>query len=57
MGLKELVNRINRSKEWNPEDLKELCKLAGMENEWEKADGENFEEVAYMAAEKLGIKI
>ena len=57
MELQELVKRINGSKEWNPEDLKELCYMAGMSEEWEKSDGENFEEVAYMAAEKLGIEI
>lgn len=57
MELKELVKRINKSDTWNPEDLKELCRLAGMEKEWENADGETFESVVYQTAERLGVDI
>jgi len=57
MELNELVRKIKGSREWNLEDLKELCGMAGMSEELENATGETFEEVAYMAAEKLGIEI
>lgn len=53
----KVAAELNASGEWNPELLKELCKLADMEDEWEKADGENFESVAYTAAKKLGVEI
>ena len=55
--LTELVERINASSEWNAEDLAELCEMAGLENEWQEADGETFEQVAYKAAEILGVEI
>jgi len=37
--------------------LKELCSLAGMSAEWDAADGESFETVAYAAAEKLDVDL
>ena len=37
--------------------LKKLCALAHMEEEWEQADGETFEEVANKAAETLGVEL
>ena len=55
--LTELVERINASDEWNAEDLAELCEMAGLEKEWQEADGETFEQVAYKAAEILGVEI
>lgn len=55
--LTELVGRINASDEWNSEDLAELCEMAGLEKEWNAADAETFEQVAYKAAEILGVEI
>jgi len=42
---------------WDLDFLRELCEEAGLLDEWEAADGETFEEVAYKAAEKLGVNI
>ena len=42
---------------WDMDLLKELCVLADMENEWEKSDGDTFEQIAYRAAKKLSIEI
>ena len=53
----ELAERIKNADEWNAEDLAELCEMAGLEKEWREADGENFEQVAYKAAEILGVEI
>lgn len=35
----------------------ELCRLAGMESEWQEADGDTFEAVVNEAAKKLNVKI
>ena len=35
----------------------ELCRLAGMESEWQEADGDTFESVLNEAAKKLHVKI
>lgn len=53
----ELAERIREADEWNSEDLAELCEMAGLEKEWQEADGETFEQVAYKAAEILGVEI
>lgn len=53
----ELAEEIRSSQEWDLDQLKELCELAGMSEEWESADGETFEQVAFKAAEKLGVEI
>lgn len=53
----ELAEEIRSSQEWDLDQLRELCELAGMEAEWEAADGETFEQVAFQAAEKLGVEI
>lgn len=53
----EIANELNASGEWVPELCKELCDLADMSEEWQSADGENFESVLYTAAEKLCVKI
>lgn len=49
--------RISMSDEWNPEDCRRLCELAEIEDEWDAADGETFEQVVYKAAEILNVKI
>lgn len=53
----ELAERIKNADEWNAEDLAELCEMAGLVKEWQEADGETFEQVAYKAAEILGVEI
>lgn len=53
----ELAEIIRNADTWNLEALAELCELADMTEEWEAADGETFESVAYAAAEKLGVEI
>ena len=35
----------------------ELCRMAGMESEWRKADGDTFEDVLIKAAKKLNVEI
>lgn len=47
----EVAKRIRESKEWDQDDCRELCNLAGLSQEWEDADGENFEGVVEKAAE------
>lgn len=49
--------KIRRSPGWDIELLKELCKLANLEEEWEAADEYTFESVAFRAAEILGVEI
>jgi len=49
--------RISMSDEWNPEDCRRLCELAEIEDEWEAADGETFEQVVFKAAELLNVKV
>lgn len=53
----EIAKELNASGEWIPELCQELCELADMSQEWEAADGEDFESVVYAAAEKLGVVI
>lgn len=53
----ELAAAMRNAGFWNLADCTELCAAAGMEKEWEAADGETFEVVLYKAAEKLGVEI
>lgn len=57
MNVKELAAEIKRESTWNPELLGMLCDAAGMWNEWQATNGENFEPVIFKAAEKLGVEI
>ena len=52
-----IAEMIRASDTWDFELLEELCELADMAEEWQEADGETFESVAYAAAEKLGVEI
>ena len=52
-----IATEIRSSDEWNMSLLSKLCELADMTAEWESADGETFESIAYKAAEKLGVEI
>ena len=49
--------RIRTADTWDADDCEALCKLAGMEQEWEAADGETFEQVVQKAAVRLGVEI
>lgn len=53
----ELAKEIRESDEWDNDKLARLCELANMSEEWEAADGETFESIAYEAAEELGVEI
>lgn len=55
--IEDLAESIRSKDQWDPEELRKLCKYAGIENEWDKADGESFEAVAEKAAEILGVEI
>lgn len=54
---KKLAEAIRNSDIWDMDALAELCALADMEEEWEAADGDSFEQVAFAAAEKLGVEL
>ena len=56
---KELAETINKAHDWEEviEELNELCELAGIENEWKQADGDDFEDVIDKAADILGVEI
>ena len=53
----EIATVLRSSGEWDFELIEELCELAWLEEEWSNSDGENFEDVAYKAAEILGVDI
>ena len=53
----EIANELRNSGVWNFELLSELCEIAGLKEEWLNSDGENFEDIAYKAAEILGVDI
>ena len=52
----ELAQEIREANEWEPDLLRDLCWRAGIIEEWEEAE-DDFEEVAFKAAEKLGVEI
>ena len=54
---REIAQEIRAMDTWDMELLKKLCALANLEEEWEQADGETFEEVANKAAETLGVEL
>lgn len=56
-AIVELAEKIRTADVWDMDDLKELCIAAGMESEWESADGDTFESVAQEAADRLGVQI
>lgn len=53
----EIAKEIRASGEWDFNLCGELCKLAGLEHEWETADGETFELVLENACEILNVEI
>lgn len=57
MTAEETASAINALDTWDNDLLAHLCDLADMADEWNAADGETVEDVAYAAAEKLGVEI
>lgn len=53
----DLACDILHSGTWDMDKLASLCAAADMTAEWEAADGDTFESVAYAAADKLGVRI
>ena len=52
----ELAEEIRKAQEWDADLLRDLCYRADMLDEWEAAE-DDFENVAFAAAEKLGVEI
>ena len=57
MSDSELAKEISDSEVWEPEYLADLAWRAGLWEEWQDADGDTFESVAFKAAEILGVEI
>lgn len=57
LSLNELAETIRNNPCWDEEALAELCARAGMSSEWEAANPDTFEAVAFAAAETLGVEI
>ena len=57
MEIVKVADRIKNSDTWNEEDCRTLCGFADVEQDWDEADAEEFEQVIYQAAEKLGVEI
>lgn len=55
--IEALANKIKESDTWDGDQLAKLCEYAGLSEEWAEADGDTFEQVAYRAAEILGVEI
>ena len=53
----EIAEEIKDSQTWDFDDCAELCKLAGLEKEWEESDADTFESVIEKAAKILGVEI
>jgi hypothetical protein len=57
MEIVAVADKIKNSDTWNDEDCRTLCGFADMEQEWDDADSEEFEQVMYQAADRLGVEI
>lgn len=55
----ELADAIRDANNWESckDECRQLCEMAGLEDEWDNADGETFEYVLINAAEKLHVRI
>ena len=53
----EIATALRSSGEWDFELIEELIEIAGLEEEWNNSDGDNFEDVVYKAAEIIGVDI
>ena len=56
LSEEELAEKIRESNEWDTDLLRDLCWRADIIEEWDEA-GDDFETVAYKAAEILGVEI
>ena len=56
-NYEEIAKRIREAQEWDENDCRDLCEAAGLEKEFEEADGEGFEAVVEKAAGILGVEI
>lgn len=54
---REIAQEIRAMDTWDMDLLRKLCVLANMQDEWDQADGETFEEVANKAAMTLGVEL
>ena len=52
----ELAEKIREATEWDIDLLRDLCWRAGIIEEWDES-GDDYVEVAYKAAEILGVEI
>lgn len=55
--IEALAREIKACDTWDGDQLAKLCEYAGLSEEWAEADGDTFEQVAYKAAEILGVEI
>ena len=53
----EIATALRSSGEWDFELIEELCEIAGLKEEWNNSDSTSFVDVAYKAAEILGVDI
>lgn len=56
-NAEKIAAELREKDTWDPDLCRELCAEAGMEAEWDAADGETFESVVQAAADKLGVEI
>lgn len=57
LNVFELAEIIQLDPVWDYDLCRDFCAAAGLESDWDSADGETFESVLYLAAEKLGVEI
>lgn len=57
LSTQELAKEIRRQDTWDIDLSRELCRRAGMEDQFEAAVSTDFEEVLYQAADKLNVEI
>ncbi len=55
--VEEIAKRIRASNMWNTDDAAKLCKEAGLIDEFNEADGDEFEKVIEKAADILNVNI
>ena len=53
----EIAAVIRSMDTWDHDLCTELCELAGLEDEWEAADGDTFESILYKAADVFGVEL
>lgn len=53
----EIATELRSSGEWNFELIEELCAIAGLKEDWDNSDSENFVDIVYKAAEILEVDI